>query len=136
MKKLLLLLLTSCTIMTKHPEKEVDLNTVEITVCSPGFLQTGWTCAELNGYPKWLHPVVVQFFGCAIKYFDANHNVVQATIFADFDLALKHELDHVKGHDDGSEKISYDPVVVARTQKLINSALEKYKDSCYKYTPK
>ena len=136
MKKLLLLLLTSCTIMTEHPKQEVDLKPIDITVCSPGFLQTGWLCAELNGYPKWLHPVVVQFFGCAISYYDINNTVVQATIFADFDLVLEHEVKHLKGHNDGSEKISYDPVVVARTQRIIDSALERYKDSCYSYEPK
>lgn len=128
-----LLFCSGCTILTEHPDKEVDLNTIDITVCSPGFLQTGWTCAELNGYPQWVHPVLIQLFGCAISYYDNTGAVVQATVFADFDMALEHELGHLKGHHDGSEQLTYDPVKVKHTQDLIDAALKKYADTCYHY---
>lgn len=117
--------------MTKHPGNPVDLSTVEITVCSPGFLATGWACSEIRGTPKWLHPLVVQNMGCAVKYYDSR-GLSSAVIFADYDLILNHELDHLRGHDDGTERFcSEDEAQMVGEAVAFN--LDKYSDSCRRF---
>ena len=97
----------SCTMFSNQSKLDdrvsetVQLEDIEVTVHRMGFLEAGWKCAKRANIPAWLHPVIVQIFGCAtVKY--KNERVVRCEIIVGVDWAyvLEHELNHCSGLDD------------------------------------
>jgi len=79
----------------------VKLEDVEVTITYMNFLEAGWTCAELSGVPAYLHPIVIQVFGCSTTIIHEGH-VIQCDVIlgVGWDWIKQHELNHCKGYDD------------------------------------
>jgi hypothetical protein len=102
----LLYLLCGCTVFSQQtqllpgltePTKLEDIPF--LTVERMSFLEAGWACAKKNGLPAWLHPVVVQIFGCADPIV-LHGKVVSCHVIIGAEWILEHELEHCKGYDD------------------------------------
>jgi len=104
---IIVLILTSCTVLSGQralvPEvtQPTPLEEVDVTITRMNFLDAGWTCLEKAGHPKWLHPILVQVYGCSDVY-TLNGRVVKCdvTLGTDSDYIREHELRHCEGYDD------------------------------------
>ena len=100
------MLCTSCTVMSEQhnlypgltkPTKLKDIPFLEIKRMS--FLEAGWACAKKAGYPKWVHPVIFQMYGCAIVRI-LHDKVIYCYVIIGSESVLEHELNHCRGYDD------------------------------------
>jgi len=100
-------MITSCTILSPQRSlvKEVDeptpLEEVDVTIEKLGFLEAGWKCCEMLDYPKFVHPLIVQVFGCADMIYE-NRKVIKChiVVWKHSQFTLEHELKHCQGYND------------------------------------
>ena len=102
-----LFLLCSCTVLS--PQTRLDsqvqeptpIEEVDITIIRMGFLEAGWECARLNNIPEFLHPLVVQIFGCATTTFvDGKVTECEVILGTDSEFIKNHEINHCLGYID------------------------------------
>jgi len=81
--------------------KPTPLDQVDITITEMGYLEAGWTCLANADMPKFLHPIVVQVFGCSDVY-TKNGRVVRCDVILGTSSAYirDHELKHCEGYTD------------------------------------
>lgn len=119
----------------KEPQKLEEANA---TICEGGFLEVGFDCAELNGYPAWTHPAVLMFLGCTVNWYQEKASVMsisRSVVLASSQYALKHELKHIEGMKDNFQTgiESKDPEVIKKFTQLALKIENKYSDAgkCY-----
>jgi len=77
------------------------LEDVNITITELGFIEAGWACLDNAGLPKFLHPILVQVYGCADVYV-LEGKVVRCDVIlgTSSDYIRQHELKHCEGYTD------------------------------------
>ena len=100
------ILLTSCTVISSQrqlyegltePTALEDIPFLKIHYL--GFIEAGKQCAERAGFPRWIHPVFVQIYGCSdVRH--VNGKIVYCDVIIGAEFVLEHELRHCQGYDD------------------------------------
>lgn len=142
MKKLIIatmLFLSGCTSINHNKlfdgmPAPTELDKANITICRGGFIEIGMDCAELRGMPRWVHPMILSYFGCAVNYYREDGSIDHTVIFASSDIALRHELEHARGFADNiNSTVSHNQDVVRDVSALVSVMISEYGDACYQY---
>jgi len=97
--------LISCTIFSPQNElfekldEPTQLDEIDLTITKRNFFSTGWICAQREGYPAFIHPIILTIFGCATVRMKGG-KVTSCNIVYCCDFVLEHELRHCMGYDD------------------------------------
>jgi hypothetical protein len=77
------------------------LEQVDVTITELGFLEAGWRCLDNAGMPEFLHPILVQVYGCSDVY-TRDGRVVKCDVIlgTSSDYIREHELRHCEGYTD------------------------------------
>jgi len=142
MKKLIIaaaIMLSGCSTINHgelmgNMQAPQPMDASKITVCRGSFLKVGMDCAELQGWPRLIHPMLAVVFGCTVNWYE-HGQISRSVVLSSSDWAMGHEIEHCRGYSDQSLQQSFDPAVVAEKTMLARRIEESYGDGCRPYSP-